>query len=143
MLKKNLLTKSGIREAFAYIFWGGITTAMNWGVYTLLVRFFQIRPFAGNIASWVAAVSVAYITNKLFVFENKDFKGVFREVGLFLSARILSGILEIFGLPVLMAVLKLKPFFETEGFGEKLILSVIVVVLNYFFSKNIIFKVRQ
>lgn len=129
-----------LKELISYIFWGGVTTVVNWGTYALCAGLLSITPNVSNIISWIAAVAVAYITNKLFVFENKSWDDFGKELGLFLSARIFSGVIEIIGLPVLMNILDWGSLFGIEGFGEKLILSVIVVVLNYFFSKFVIFK---
>ncbi len=129
-----------IKELVSYVFWGGVTTLVNWAVYAFCVRWLKVSPNISNVISWIAAVAVAYISNKLFVFENKSFKNVGREICLFLSARIFSGVVEILGLPLLMAVFNWGALFDIEGFGEKLILSVFVVVSNYFFSKLVIFK---
>lgn len=129
-----------IKEIISYVFWGGITTLVNWLVYAGCVKCFSLSPNLSNVIAWIAAVAVAYITNKFFVFENKSWKNIGKELSLFLSARIFSGVVEILGLPILLATLKWGALFGIEGLGEKLILSVFVVVSNYLFSKLVIFK---
>lgn len=129
-----------INEIISYIFWGGVTTAVNWVAYAVCVKFFAVSPNVSNIIAWVVAVAVAYVTNKIFVFDNKSWHNIGKELGLFLSARIFSGVVEILGLPLLMSTLNWGALFGIEGFGEKLILSVFVIVSNYFFSKLVIFK---
>lgn len=120
--------------------WGGVTTLVNWAVYVICVSVLKITPTFANILAWIVAVLVAYISNKLFVFENKSWKNVKREFCMFISARLLSGVLEILGLPVLISIFSWEPVFGIEAFLEKLIISIVVIILNYVFSKWIVFK---
>lgn len=128
------------KEIISYVFWGGITTIVNWIVYAFFVELLSVSPSVSNVIAWIAAVAVAYITNKLFVFENKSWRNVSKEIAMFLSARIFSGVIEIAGMPVMLSLLNWGAFLGVDGFGEKLVLSVIVIILNYFFSKYFIFK---
>ncbi|MBQ6998272.1 MAG: GtrA family protein [Clostridia bacterium] len=128
------------KEIISYIFWGGITTVVNWIVYAVCVEVLFVPPTVSNVIAWVAAVTVAYITNKLFVFENKSWQNAGKEIIMFLSARLFSGVIELVGMPIMLSVLNWGTFLGVYGFGEKLVLSIIVIVLNYFFSKYFIFK---
>ena len=88
----------------------------------------------------------AYITNKIWVFESHNWKLSFmlKEAGLFLSARIITGLLEIVGVPFLVDTLGFKmPLFGTEGMMAKVLVSVIVTILNYVFSKLIVFRDKK
>lgn len=98
--------------------------------------------FASNIIAWVAGVIVAFITNKIWVFESKSKKPsvVIKELGLFVTSRLFTGIIEWFGLPLVIMLGLNQSLFGIEGFAAKLLISVIVIVLNYIFSKLIIFK---
>ena len=129
-----------LKEIISYVIWGGITTLVNWAVYVLCVRFLKMQPAVGNVIAWVAAVLVAYVSNKLYVFENKSWKNIKKEFLMFVSARLFSGVIEIVGLPVLISVFSWKSLFGIEGICEKILISVVVVILNYVFSKWIIFK---
>ena len=101
-----------------------------------------IDVFVANVVSWVLAVTFAYITNKLFVFESYSWnpKFVLKELSLFLSARIATGLIEIFGVPFLVSHGFNQAIFGLEGSVCKITMSFLVVLLNYVFSKLVIFK---
>ncbi len=144
-------------EIVRYVIFGAATTAVSWGSYTIFVAFGAGVP-AANFLSWVLAVLFAFITNKIWVFCSKSWRlrTLVPEVFSFLSARILSGVLEIVGVPLLEKTgfdtlfyrlfeswqIRL-PVLYTEGIYSKVVLSVFVVVLNYFLSKFVIFKKKQ
>lgn len=98
--------------------------------------------FAANIIAWVAGVTVAFITNKIWVFESKAKSpaAVLSELWKFVAARLLTGVIEWFGLPLAIVCGLNQTLFGVEGFFAKVIISVIVVILNYVFSKLIVFK---
>ena len=128
-----------------YLIFGVSTTLINWIVYTLLVSAANMSVTLSNGIAWVAAVSFAYVTNKLYVFESKSWKAsvVAKEAVSFFGARVASGVFEIF-LPALLIKIGLdQNFFGIEGFAAKLVVSVLVIVLNYIFSKLFVFKKRK
>ena len=124
------------------MFFGGATTFVNWGVYGLLMQFSGFTIAVSNGIAWITAVVFAFIVNKIWVFNSRSWHPllVVREGGLFLGARILSGLLEIIGVPLLYHLGFNYPLFNIEGFAAKIIVSIIVIVLNYIFSKMIIFR---
>ena len=145
------------KEIIMYLIMGGGTTVVNWVVYSLMVIFCHpgnnltgplhisastIDVFVANVVSWVLAVTFAYITNKLFVFESYSWnpKFVLKELSLFLSARIATGLIEIFGVPFLVSHGFNQAIFGLEGSVCKITMSFLVVLLNYVFSKLVIFK---
>ena len=124
------------REIISYLFWGVMSTVVNYGAYFLCTMVFHLNYLISNGIAWVAAVLFAFVTNKLFVFESKSWepKLAFKEFWQFVSARIFSGLLE-------TGMLYL--FVDVLGFPDapiKIIASILVVILNYIFSKLIIFK---
>jgi len=129
-------------EMVYYLFFGAVTTFINWCVYGLTVRFAGFSITAGNVIAWVAAVVFAFITNKIWVFRSRSWQPllVLREGCAFLGARIFSGLIEIAGVPLLYRIGLNYPLLGIEGFAAKVIASVIVIVMNYFFSKLIIFR---
>jgi len=125
-------------EKIMYLFFGGLTTAVNYAVYFICTRLFAQPELAANAVAWVVAVLFAFVTNRLWVFESKRKGGaVLRELGAFAAARVLSLLLE-------MGILFL--FVTVWGMWDlpvKLAANVLVVVLNYFASKWIIFRKKK
>lgn len=140
------------KEIIMYLIMGGATTVVNWGVYAGSVSLlsgweaslgtFKMNVLVANVLAWVIAVIFAYVTNKIFVFESYSWKlsFVLKELSLFVTARLVTGLLEIIGVPFLVGLGFDQTIFGIEGMVCKLCVSVIVVVLNYVFSKLIIFK---
>ena len=137
------------KEIIMYLIFGVLTTVVSWGSYALFEMAFKnaivdvnVLVAVSNVLSWVAAVLFAYITNKLFVFESKSFKPttVFKEMGLFVGSRLISGAVEWVGVPLLVWIGLNQTIFGVEGMASKVLVSVIVVILNYILSKLIVFK---
>ncbi|MGN0458703.1 MAG: GtrA family protein [Eubacterium sp.] len=137
---KNLITK--YRELITYVIAGGLTTLVNWVVYTLLVHFAKTGIGVSNAVAWVVSVIFAYVINKLWVFESKSTapKIIFKEFFSFVGSRALTGAMEIFGVPFLVSIGLNQRIFNIEGALSKVIVSVVVIILNYVFSKLIVFK---
>lgn len=133
------------REIISYLFFGGLTTVVSWGSYALFERLFNLSINTSNLLSWILAVAFAYVTNKIFVFQSKEktAKGLFKEIGLFLSSRVFSGLVEIVGVPLLVWCGLNQTIFGIEGMVSKIVVSVVVVVLNYILSKLLIFKTKK
>lgn len=129
-------------DIISYLFFGVLTTLTNWITYTICVSTFDMSITISNILAWVIAVIFAYITNKIFVFHSKDtsLKGLLSEITMFVSARIVSGLFEIIGVPLLVWCGINHTIFGIDGMVAKAIVSIIVIVLNYIFSKLLVFK---
>ncbi len=130
-----------LKEIVSYLFWGVLTTLVSWLTYSLFV-WLTGGVILSNLLSWVCAVTFAFVTNKQWVFRSTDWRAqtVWREVVAFLSARLVTGVLELVGVPVLAAWGLGQPILGIEGLGAKMIVTVVVILLNYVFSKLIIFK---
>ncbi len=85
------------REAILYLFFGGVTTVVNIACYSLLFYIAGLSNTASNVIAWVISVLVAYVTNKLFVFENKGiaFPAILAEIASFFGCRVLTGVMDI------------------------------------------------
>ena len=130
----NLFKK--YREVLLYIFFGGLTTAVNVVSYAVFARVFIGTSIVPVSAAWIISVAFAYITNKIWVFESRGWKPAFvlREAALFVGARTFSGAADV---AIMFA------FADVLGFNDiliKVLSNVIVVVLNYVFSKLLIFN---
>lgn len=144
------------REIISYLFWGVLTTAVSWLSYTLfvsllntginLVLFSASLDIAlANALSWICAVAFAFITNKIFVFESRSWKRrvVLGELWKFVSARIVTGIIEIIAVPALAGLGLDAEIFGIAGSWAKIIVSVAVVLLNYIFSRLFVFRKKN
>jgi len=133
-VKKDEVKKQS--ELISYAIFGVATTVVSMVVYGVCNSAFEMHYLISNIVSWVIAVAFAYITNKMFVFKTRGmgFAQLKREITLFVSARLASLGIEELGLFILIGLI---------GWGEllaKLVMQVVVIVLNYIFSKLVIFK---
>lgn len=126
------------KEAIMYLIFGVLTTVVNFAVYIPLTMISDRAVFvlAANVAAWACAVAFAFVTNKLFVFGSKtrEKKALLKELGAFVGARLFSlGVEEVI-LLVFVVLLNLNEIVF------KLVTQVIVLVMNYIFSKLFIFK---
>ena len=123
-----------------YLVVGGMTTFVNWAIYALCVDGLGIT--LSNGIAWVGAVAFAFVANKQLVFESKTWEAklVLREGLLFVSGRIATGILEILLVPALVALGLNQRIFGITGMVSKVLVSVLVLTLNFVFSKLFIFK---
>jgi len=141
------------KELITYVIFGVLTTLVNFFAFGIFTKIFgEDLYLVNNAIAWVVGVVFAYITNKLFVFESKswDLKVITKEITGFLGARIFSFLVEEGGMFLFVSVLGLGEksltllgFTITGQFIVKILLAVIVVILNYIFSKFFIFRIKN
>ncbi len=146
------------KEIIFYVFFGVLTTLVNWVTYTLFVRVFSLSVAVSNTLSWAASVIFAFLTNKKWVFESTSWNArtLLKEGASFLSARAITGAIELLCVPKLAQIGFDKPFYAlfeklginfgvlyTDGIYSKVVLAVVIVVLNYVFSKLIVFRKKK
>lgn len=131
---KNLIVKYW--DILSYLFFGVLTTAVNYLVYLPCYNWLHLSASISNVIAWVVAVAFAYVTNKPFVFKSHDWswKTVGPELTKFVGCRIGSGLLETAILFVTVDCL------VWNGNVWKLVTSVLVVLLNYVASKLLVFR---
>ena len=130
------------KQEVLYLVFGVVATVVNWIVYSLLVTLFNCGITISNAIAWLVAVIVAFITNKIYVFEShsRDFKTLIKEIFGFFMSRLSTGVLDVF-LPTLLILIGINgSFLSIEGFYAKIIVNVIVIILNYVLSKVFVFK---
>ncbi len=126
------------------------TTIANVVTYLIFTALFGNEWYlVNNALAWFAGVVVAFLTNKSFVFNSKCWRGkvLFKELGEFMVARLLSFGFEEGGMWLFVTVLGFGEYslniFNLKIGGDfivKVFVSIVVVIINYFFSKYIIFK---
>ena len=136
MLNNILALLRKHRELVSYVFWGVMTTVVNYAVYFLLTEGFQVYYLTGNIIAWAVSVLFAYFVNKLYVFQSRDWawRVALRELWQMVASRLFSLGLEM-GILWLFVDVLLCPHGVV-----KLIANVVVVIVNYVLSKFIIFR---
>lgn len=157
----KLVDKFFTKEIVSYVFFGVLTTIVNLAVFYLTKKLFAaigwngvfntivpedskiVELFSGgseyldaNLIAWIAGVIFAFVTNKLFVFESKSWKPSVagKEFTGFMSARIFSLVIEMLGMFVMVTLL------TWNELVAKLIVGIVVIIMNYIFSKLLIFK---
>jgi putative flippase GtrA len=134
MLKK-IWRKLMSREVISYLIFGVLTTLVNWVFYGSMVKT-GIDYRIATAAAWVVSVLFAYVVNKIFVFQSYDMhlNYMIKEVISFTACRVLSGVMEL----VLMVIM--VSWLNMDEYVSKVLVSVVVVVANYVFSKLFIFR---
>ena len=150
-IKTLLENHRQLQELAMYLIFGVLTTAVNWAAYLLLTWALGLRqtlpgstPYLiisniGQIVGWVLSVLFAFVTKNRYVFRShsENRKGVWRELGLFVSARVASLLLFDLGL---FTVLQLCGMNDK---WDKLLMNVLVIVFNYVASRFVIFKKKK
>lgn len=123
-------------DVIGYLLFGVLTTVLNYLVYLPVYNLLGFSAAVSNVIAWIAAVAFAYLTNKPFVFKSHDWsmKTVIPELARFVGCRVASGVAETVILLVTVDLL------NWNGNLWKLVTSALVVVLNYFASKFLVFK---
>ena len=125
---KKILNK----ETILYLIFGICTTILNIIIYRGL-PLLKIDFLVSTILAWFISVVFAFITNKIFVFENhnKKFLSLFAQ---FFSSRILTGGLDVFIMFISVDILCFNDFIV------KIISNILIIIINYLLSKMFIFK---
>ena len=131
---KNLLKK--YKEIILYLVFGVLTTVVNIVAYFIFTRLLSLNAYTSNILAWFLSVLFAFITNKLYVFEskNKNMKIILKESISFFAFRLLSLVMDMGCMYVMLSI------FSWNDLIAKIITNILVIILNYIFSKLFIFK---
>lgn len=127
---KKLLHK--YREPLIYIINGGFTTIINFAVYIVMTKLFGTHVLIANTIAWITAVIYAFVTNKIFVFRNRQ--NILKQFVMFSGLRVISYLIEETAL--YLFVIR----WNFDDLIVKILVAVIIVATNYIFSKFIIFK---
>ncbi len=126
------------KEIIMYIIFGVLTTVVNFAVYLQMNRIWHQDELLSNAVAWIISVLFAYITNKLYVFENRCYSWSYmiRELSKFIFARLTSGVVDMFIL--WLGVYQLGIY----DIIVKIFIGIFIVILNYLMSKFWIFNDR-
>ena len=124
------------KEILMYLIFGVLTTVVNIASYFLLARILHIDTVVSTVIALILSILFAYITNKIFVFESKTntAKELLKEIISFFGCRAFTGILDVAFMYITVEV------FNLNDMIMKIISNIVVIIVNYIFSKLIIFK---
>lgn len=121
------------KEFTLYVVFGVLTTIVNILVYLFFTKLCGVNYIISNVIAWVLSVLFAYITNRIWVFERKN-TNIIKEVLTFFAGRMFSGALDTGLMYLFVDVLMTGDVFA------KIVVQVVVVIVNYLFSKLIVFN---
>ena len=142
MKEKILALYRRYREVISYVFFGGLTTLVNIVAYDVLMQL-GVASDPATVTGTVLSILFAYFTNRRWVFESRaKGKAALREFASFIACRASTLVLDW----AIMHILITMP-----GRGDermyclliKLATNVLVIVINFVFSKLIIFKKKH
>lgn len=130
----NLLRK--YESVLSYLFFGVMTTVVNFLVYYPLTNLLGINATFANVIAWAVSVAFAFVTNKPFVFKSHDWSAtvVIPELTKFVGTRLGSGFVETAMIFLFVDLL------AWDGNIVKIAVSVLVVIINYVGSKLLVFR---
>ena len=130
------------KQGMRYLIFGALATLVNIVVaaLTYYVIFAKLsEEWKVNLSTIIAIIAAwifAYLTNKLYVFDSKtnSFQELAKEIISFIGCRTLTAIIEIIIMNVFVTNLQFNYMLM------KIIANIIVIILNFVFSKLLIFK---
>lgn len=127
------------KELILYVFFGAMCTVVSIGSFAWCDVIMHMDPLIANIISWILAVTFAYVTNSLWVFEAKPngMQEMFRQATAFYGGRLLT---------LAMEELILLIFINGLGMPSiavKVAAQVAVLIANYIISKWIVFREKK
>lgn len=136
MIKKIKALLEQYKEIVLYLFFGGLTTLVNIVSYFVCTDIFNIYYLAATAISWALSVAFAYVTNRTWVFTSKKhgLEAILREIVMFVSCRLLSGAMDMAIMFIGVSIIGIPDSIT------KFLTQILVVVLNYIFSKVFIFR---
>ncbi|MDD2979282.1 MAG: GtrA family protein [Hespellia sp.] len=127
------------REEITYLIIGILTTFVNWLVYYFSYYDFYLSNMPSNILAWVVSVAFAFVMTKKIVFQDhkNESRYVAGQLVEFVTGRLATGLLEIILMSIFVTQLKFN------AMVMKLVISSIVIVMNYMVSKKWVFVKRE
>lgn len=119
------------RQIFIYIFFGGLSTIIDIGIYSYLVHFLKISYLTSNAISSSCGLIASFILNTFFNFKPKDD---------FFKRFILFIIIGISGILLSQMLLWLFHFISSNYIINKIISALIVAAYQFVLNKVITYK---
>jgi len=144
-MKKIIDLYKKYEELVNYVIVGGLTTVVSLSTKWILLltildakNAFELQ--VAVIISWVCAVTFAYIMNRIAVFKSEN-KDILKEVISFVGARVITLLVEMGLMWFFITLLGLNS--NMWVFIVTMIVQIIILLLNYIFSKIFVFKKKK
>ncbi|WP_315513907.1 GtrA family protein [Leptotrichia wadei] len=141
----SLIKKLANKETVLYLIFGVLATVLNIVLFYLFINIWKMSTGLGNILDTIICILFQYFTNRIWVFESKNNgKEAIKEFIQFILARSLTAIIDqifvVVGVDFFVA--KYVSYSQQGIFsvGIKILSNVVVIVLNYIFSKLFVFN---
>lgn len=132
---KDLVLRLYGNDVVRYIFFGGCTTLVNLVCFYIFWNICHVNLNIANVISIVVAIIFAYVVNSKYVFQDKceTLKDHIKPFGKFIGARLATMVIEVGGVWLLVEQLHMNDMLG------KFATQFVVLVLNYIFSKFLVF----
>lgn len=145
---KTLTKRALNREVVLYLIFGVIAVALNIALYYVFIEIIKLPVWLGNMLDTLICILFQYVTNRLWVFQSKNNgRDAVREFYYFLMARGVTAVLDqaiiMIGVGYFVTTFVVQDQQSMYGLGIKIMSNAIVIILNYIFSKKIIFKTKH
>ena len=132
------------REILVYLIVGVMTTVFAWAIRFLWNIIFYagtahplpVQTTILTIVEFIAGVSFAYPTNRKWVFRSTN-PNILKEAAGFVSARLTTLVIQMLLNLVIINLLHVNFYVAT------VVIGIIVVILNYVFSKLLVFRKKS
>lgn len=141
----NLIKKLANKETVLYLIFGVLATVLNIVLFYLFINIWKMSTGLGNILDTIICILFQYFTNRIWVFESKNNgKEAIKEFIQFILARGLTAIIDQIFVVVGVDFFVAKYIsYSRQGIfsvGIKVLSNIVVIVLNYIFSKLFVFN---
>ena len=131
----RIAERSELKRIGRYALGGLSTTLLNiilFKVFSSAVADYR----AANLAAIVLTKIYGYLISKTFVFRSHGLTRprLLREIGTYIAARGFTGLVDFFGLILLVSAMKTPPFYA------KIVVQGAVIALNYLLGRHVVFR---
>ena len=143
-----MIKKLANKETVLYLIFGVLATVLNIVLFYLFINIWKMSTGLGNILDTIICILFQYFTNRIWVFESKNNgKEAIKEFIQFILARGLTAIIDQIFVVVGVDFFVAKYIsYSRQGIfsvGIKVLSNIVVIVLNYIFSKLFVFNNKK
>ena len=133
---KKIEDKKFMIHILKYLIFGVLTTIISIGSFWILINFTTVEENICNVLSIIIGILAAYVLNREYVFERKE-TNILKEFSKFVMSRIASSLFDIAMFFIFATCLSLNEM------AVKIVISIVVVILNYVLSKLLVFNKKM